>query len=324
MRERIPKLCLIVPCYNEEQILPVTSQLFLKKINQLENEKKIDENSRILFVNDGSTDNTWDIIKNLSEKNSKFYGISQSRNRGHQKALIAGYDEVKNDYDIAVSIDCDGQDDINAIELMIDCYKNGCEIVYGVRKDRSTDTFLKKAAAEMFYKILKFLGAEIISNHADYRLVSCKVLKELEKYGEVNVFLRGLFPLVGFKSTAVYYDRKSRMAGKSKYSFKRMLLLASDGITGFSSKPIHFVFISGIVVFLSGVLWLIYLFLSRFITGNIDYYMTGLGVFVLFGGIQLLSVGIIGEYIGKIYLEVKKRPRYIISERTEEIKCEKE
>ena len=326
MERKFPSLCIIIPCYNEEEVLPITAQIFLKKIYHLEKNRKISKNSRILFVNDGSTDNTWNIIKNLSKKNSKFYGISQSRNRGHQKALIAGYMETKDDYDITISIDSDGQDDVEAVDFMIDRYLDGFEIVYGIRKNRLTDTFFKKFFAEAFYKLMISMKIEIIYNHADYRLVSCKVLKELKKYEEVNVFLRGLFPLIGFKSTVVYYDRKIRIKGKSKYSLSKMLILAVDGITSLTAKPLHFIFISGILVFLSGILFLIHFLFIYLKRKDIDvpstelYYISNLTISLILGGIQLISIGIIGEYIGKMYLEVKKRPRYIINERTDENK----
>ena len=324
MKKKLPNLCIIIPCYNEEQVLPITSQIFLNKIYQLEKNNKIGKNSRILFVNDGSTDDTWNIIKNLSKKNKKFYGISQSYNRGHQNALIAGYMESKDNYDITISIDSDGQDDVEAMDSMIDCYLDGCEIVYGVRRNRSTDTFFKRFSAEIFYKLMILMKVRIINNHADYRLVSCKVLKELEKYKEVNIFLRGLFPVIGFKSTSIYYDRKNRTMGKSKYSISKMLTLAIDGITSFTVKPLHFIFVSGVFVFLLGVFFLTYFTFNYIKNNNVDnslinfYYISNLAIFLILGGIQLISIGIIGEYIGKIYTEVKKRPRYIISERTED------
>ena len=316
MKKKLPSLCIIVPCYNEEQALPITSLIFLHKIYELEKNNKISKNSRILFIDDGSSDNTWNIIKQLSEKNIKFYGIRQRCNRGHQKTLIAGYMETKDKYDITISIDSDGQDDINTMDSMVDCYLNGYEIVYGVRKNRSTDSFFKKFFAETFYKLMILMGANIINNHADYRLVSCKILKEFEKYEEVNIFLRGLFPLIGFKSTVVYYDRKARIKGKGHYSLSKMLILAADGITSLTVRPIHFVFISGVITFLSGIFLLTYFFYRYFNGKYIDHYISNLSILILLGGIQLMSIGIIGEYIGKIYLEVKKRPRYIISDRT--------
>ena len=265
-----------------------------------------------MFVDDGSRDNTWQIIKDLAASNSHFSGISLSRNRGHQNALLAGLLEAKNkNFDITVSIDCDGQDDINAIDSMLDEYKNGSEIVYGVRSDRSSDTFFKRFTAESYYKILNKLGGEVIYNHADYRLVSSKVLNEFSNFKEVNLFLRGLFPLVGFKSSRVFYERHERLSGQTHYSFNKMLALALNGMTSLSVKPLRFIF------FLGFILTLISLIASLAVLFIKPKQIFTCALFLI-SGVQLISLGIIGEYVGKIYLETKARPRFIVSERTGE------
>lgn len=309
-------LYIIVPCYNEENVLLITSKMFLSMLNDLIKKGKIGEKSKILFVNDGSTDTTWEIITKLAKSDKHFIGISQSRNRGHQSTVLAGIMEVKDVADVTISIDCDGQDDMQAIEKMIDAYHNGSEIVYGVRSKRDTDTFFKKFTAEKFYKFLNLMGAEVVFNHADYRLLSADVMKELADFKEVNIFLRGLIPLIGFKSSLVYYERHTRIAGDSHYPLSKMAALAIDGITSLSIKPIRF--ITGIGVFIAilsfcAVLWsTLQYFMGHTIAGWAS--MTGLICFL--GGIQLICIGVLGEYIGKIYLEVKARPRYIISDRT--------
>ena len=233
----IMKTAILIPCYNEEAVLPVTAPLFLNKINSLAAAGKISDQSRICFVNDGSKDNTWNIIRDLSRENPHYIGICQSRNRGHQNAVLAGLMEAKDRCDITISIDCDGQDDINAMDDMVDAYLDGCEVVYGVRSKRDTDTFFKRFTAESFYKLMKWMGADTVFNHADYRLVSSRALKEFANFKEVNLFLRGMFPLVGFKSTCVYYERHERIAGESHYPLKKMLALAFDGITSLSIRP---------------------------------------------------------------------------------------
>ena len=312
----LPKLFIIVPCYNEEEVLPVTAPLFLEKIQDLQNKGKISAGSRVLFVNDGSKDSTWDIIEKLAKENEVFLGISQSRNRGHQNAVLAGLMEARDLCDITISIDADGQDDINAMDAMVDAYLDGCEVVYGVRSSRETDTFFKRFTAESFYKFLSLLGAEVVYNHADYRLISARVLKEFANFKEVNLFLRGLIPLVGFKSTTVEYARSERMAGKSHYPLKKMIGLAVDGITSLSVKPLQLIMSFGILVAgvsFVGCIWaLITALCGKSVAGWAS--MTCIICFV--SGVQLISLGIIGEYIGKIYLETKHRPRYIISERT--------
>lgn len=312
-----PVLYIIVPCYNEEKVLPITSKMFLNKLDELITKEMIDEKSRILFVNDGSKDGTWKIICDLAKENEKYKGISQSRNRGHQNALLAGLMEAKDVCDITISIDCDGQDDINAMNQMIEEYNNGCEVVYGIRSKRDKDSFLKRFTAERFYKILRFMGAEVVFNHADYRLVSSRVLQEFANFKEVNIFLRGMIPMVGFKSTGVYYERQERMAGKSHYSLRKMLALAFDGITSLSIRPLRIITALGLMIsFISfiGVIWSVCVRLSG---NSVAGWASVTSIICMIGGIQLVSIGVLGEYIGKIYLEVKARPRYIISDRTE-------
>lgn len=312
-----PILYIIVPCYNEEDVLPVTNTLFVKKLFQLIKNNEISNSSRILYVNDGSTDRTWELIKKYAKEIQNVVGLSQSRNRGHQNAVYAGLMESKDLADITISIDCDGQDDINAMDEMIKAYKNGAEIVYGIRNDRDTDTFFKRYTAQSFYKLLEKMGVETIYNHADYRLVSSKVLKEFEKFDEVNLFLRGMFPLVGFKSSAVYYKRNERITGESKYPLSKMLNLAFDGITSLSVKPIRLVTTLGFFVSLLSFLIIIWIFISYFTENTVSGWASNATLLSFFCGIQLVSIGIIGEYIGKIYLEVKHRPKYIISERSD-------
>ena len=310
------RLFMVIPCYNEEQVLPITSKMFLEELNDLIAKEKISADSRILFVNDGSKDRTWELIKELASQDEHFIGISQSRNRGHQNTVLAGLMEAKDQADITISIDCDGQDDIHAMEAMVDAYHDGAEIVYGVRSKRTTDSFFKRFTAQSFYKVLNRMGVESVYNHADYRLVSSRVLQEFAGFKEVNLFLRGMFPLVGFKSTCVYYERHERLAGKSHYPLSKMLSLAFDGITSLSIKPIRMITGMGIGVSMlsfSGVIWAV----VRALLGHTVVGWTSTVCIVCFmGGIQLICLGVLGEYIGKIYLEVKARPRYIISERT--------
>ena len=305
-------LYIVIPCYNEEKVLPITSGIFLEKMQKLIQDEKIDEKSRIMFVNDGSKDRTWEIILELAKKDEHFIGISQSRNRGHQNAVLAGLMEAKDCCDITISIDCDGQDDINAMDQMIEEYYDGCEIVYGVRSNRETDTIFKRCTAQGFYKFLNAMGAEVVYNHADYRLVSSRVLQEFANYKEVNLFLRGMFPLVGFKSTSVYYERHERIAGESHYPLRKMLALAFDGITSLSVKPIRMITELGIIIAMlsfAGVIWSIVMaLLGRTVAG----WASMVCIVAFIGGVQLICTGVIGEYIGKIYMEVKHRPRYII------------
>ena len=311
-----PVLYIVIPCYNEQEVLPITAPLFLKKITDLVAAGKISDDSRVLFVNDGSKDTTWDIIRGLANADEHYLGICQSRNRGHQNAVLAGLMEAKDRCDITISIDCDGQDDISAMEQMVDEYHGGCEVVYGVRSRRDTDTFFKRFTAESFYKLLNAMGAEVVFNHADYRLMSARVLQEFANFREVNLFLRGMVPLVGFKSTSVTYERHERIAGESHYPLSKMLALAFDGITSLSVKPIRMITGFGVfVAFISflGVVWaVIQALLGHTVSGWAS--MTSIICFV--SGVQLICLGVIGEYIGKIYMETKARPRYIISERT--------
>ena len=310
-------LYIIIPCYNEETVLPITSKMFLDKLTSLIQSNTISNSSRILFVNDGSKDKTWEIICNLAKQDEHFIGISQSRNRGHQNAVLAGLMEAKDKCDITISIDCDGQDDINAMDEMVKQYKQRCEIVYGVRSKRDTDTFFKRFTAEGFYKLLNWMGAEVVYNHADYRLVSSRVLKEFSNFKEVNLFLRGMFPLVGFKSTSVYYERHERIAGESHYPLTKMLGLAFDGITSLSIKPIRMSTALGMVIAGLSFLGVIWSIVMRFMGNVVAGWSSMTCIICLIGGVQLICLGILGEYIGKIYMEVKHRPRYIISERTE-------
>lgn len=312
-----PVLLIVIPCYNEETVLPITAPLFLEKLTGLIALGKISPESRILFVNDGSKDTTWQIICDLAGSDAHYTGICLSRNRGHQNALLAGLMEAKDKCDITISIDCDGQDDMNAMDEMVDAYLAGAEVVYGVRSSRKTDTFFKRNTAQMFYKFLNAMGAEVVYNHADYRLLSSRVLRELANFEEVNIFLRGMIPLVGFHSTSVYYERHERIAGKSHYPLRKMLALAFDGITSLSIKPIRLITAFGtIVAFISvaGILWSV----VQALLGNTVAGWASLSSILCFlGGVQLISLGVIGEYIGKIYLETKKRPRFVISERTD-------
>lgn len=315
---KMPILYIVIPCYNEEKVLPITSGMFLEKLHELTEKELIAPESRILFVNDGSKDSTWDIIKSLADMDEHYIGISQSRNRGHQNSVLAGLMEAKDRCDVTISIDCDGQDDINAMDQMLEKYREGCEIVYGVRSSRDTDTVFKRTTAQGFYKLLNAWGGEVVYNHADYRLVSSRVLKEFENFKEVNIFLRGMFPLVGFKSTSVYYERHERIAGESHYPLSKMLSLAFDGITSLSIKPIRFITAAGLLISLlsfAGVLWTIAMHAAGH---SVAGWASTTCIICFIGGVQMVSLGVLGEYIGKIYMEVKRRPRYIISERTED------
>ena len=307
-------LYIVVPCYNEEEVLSESIKLLTKKVDKLIKDNKINKNSKILFVNDGSKDNTWKIIKDNSKTNKLVTGISLSRNRGHQNALLAGLLTAKNHADIIISMDADLQDDINAIDEMLEKYQEGNEIVYGVRKSRKKDSLFKKTTALLFYKLMKFLGVECIYNHADYRLTSKKVLNALEEYDETNLFLRGIIPTIGYKSDIVYYDRGERYAGKTKYPLKKMISFAVEGITSFSIKPLTMICHIGILILIISIIIMIYSIVRK-VTGNTVTGWTFLSISIWFiGGLQMTSIGIIGEYIGKIYYETKKRPRYIISE----------
>jgi glycosyltransferase involved in cell wall biosynthesis len=312
-----PILYLVIPCYNEEAVLPLTAPDFKAKLGELISAGEISPKSRVLFVNDGSRDKTWEIIQTLSKNDEIFCGISLSRNMGHQNALLAGLMEAKSRCDVTVSIDCDGQDDINAVNRMLAEFKAGCDVVYGVRDSRKNDSFFKRNSAQLFYKLLNKLGAETVYNHADYRLMSSRALDALEGFKEVNIYLRGMVPMVGFKSTCVYYDRNRRQAGKSHYPLSKMLNLAINGITNLSTKPIRMITVLGFIVTLLSLAGIIWSVISYFISTTVAGWASIVAIVCFFGGAQLLSLGVIGEYIGKIYMESKSRPRYIISERTD-------
>ena len=306
-------LYIVVPCYKEQEVLPETSRRLKEKVLALRAQGKISDKSRIMFVNDGSSDNTWPIIRQLHEQEPDlFSGVNLSRNRGHQNALLAGLLTAVNYADMIISMDADLQDDINAVDAMVDHYHEGYEVVYGVRSKRDTDTFFKRFTAEGFYKVMKALGVDIVFNHADYRLMSRRAVEGLAQFGEVNLFLRGIVPQIGYKWTTVTYERAERFAGESKYPLKKMLAFAADGITSFSVKPIRMVFSLGVVVFLVSLVMLLYALVAK-LTGHTSAGWTSLmGSIWLISGIQLLSLGVVGEYVGKIYKEAKHRPRFII------------
>jgi len=307
-----PILYVVIPCYNEEEVLNETTKRLTEKLNSLIKKKVISKDSKVLYVNDGSKDSTWELIKKIHSKNKMFTGISLSRNRGHQNALVAGLLTARNYADVVISMDADLQDDINAMDEMLEKYHNGCDIVYGVRSARKTDTWFKRTTAEGFYKFMDKMGVEIVYNHADYRLTSKRVLDEFSNFHEVNLFLRGIFPLIGFKSDKVYYERNERFAGKSKYPLKKMLSFAWDGITSFSIKPISFILYLGVAILILSLILIIYSVVRKIIGATVPGW-TFISCSIWFlGGVQMLSIGIIGEYIGKVYNETKKRPRYII------------
>ena len=314
--ETPPVLWIVIPCYNEEAVLPVTAPMFLNKLRSLIGGGSVSPLSRVLFVNDGSRDGTWELISSLSREDEHFLGISQSRNRGHQSAVLAGLMEARDRCDITISIDCDGQDDLDAMDRMVAEYLDGAEVVYGVRAARDTDTWFKRSTAQGFYRLLNAMGAEVVYNHADYRLISARVLRHLAEYREVNLFLRGLVPLVGFKSACVYYDRHERLAGESHYPLKKMLGLAFDGITSLSVRPIRLIAGFGALVSLLGFAGIVWAIVSALLGKTVDGWASTVCIVCFLGGVQLLSLGVIGEYVGKTYLETKQRPRYIISERT--------
>ena len=310
-----PVLYLVIPCYNEEQVLPLTSGKFKAKLEELIEAGKISEDSRVMFVNDGSKDTTWDILTSLCEKDKKYAAISLAHNRGHQNALIAGLMEAKKYADITISMDCDGQDDINAITEMVDEYAKGSEIVFGVRNDRSTDSWFKRTTAQSYYKFLRGMGVDIIPDHADYRLMSSRVLSALEGYGEVNLFLRGIIPQLGFKQSVVYYSRAEREAGTTHYPLSKMMSLAIDGVTSFSIRPLRLITVLGIIVALLSFIGIIYVLISVISGYYVDGWASTTCILCFVSGIQMISLGVIGEYIGRIYLETKQRPRYFVAER---------
>ena len=307
-------LYVVVPCYNEEQVIEETTKRLSEKLNDLITKKIISRDSKVLYVNDGSKDNTWNMIKDINSYDSMFTGICLSRNRGHQNALVAGLLTAKEFADVVISMDADLQDDINAIDEMLDKYYNGCDVVYGVRNKRDKDSWFKRTTAEGFYKFMSLMGVDIVYNHADYRLTSKRVLDEFSNFNEVNLFLRGMFPLIGFKSDVVYYNRAERYAGESKYPLKKMLNFAWDGITSFSVKPLRFICGLGFIILLISFVIMIYSIIQK-ISGNTVEGWTFLAISIWFiGGLQMISIGIIGEYVGKVYNETKGRPRFIISE----------
>lgn len=307
-------LYVVVPCYNEQEVLAETSKRLREKFQTLIGSGKIDEKSRIVFVNDGSKDNTWKIIEELHRQDNLFSGINLSRNRGHQNALLAGLMTAKDYADAVISMDADLQDDINAMDEMLDKYYGGCDVVYGVRSKRATDTFFKRFTAESFYKMMNAMGANTVYNHADYRLMSKRALEGLAEFKEVNLFLRGMVPMIGYTSDVVYYERSERFAGESKYPLKKMISFAIEGITSLSTKPIKMITNLGVFIFLFSFVILIYSLIRHFSGDTVAGWTTIIVSVWAIGGLILLSLGIIGEYIGKIYLESKERPRYIIEQ----------
>lgn len=310
------RLYMVIPCYNEEEVLPETARRLREKLTTLMEAGTIAPDSRVLFVNDGSRDRTWEIIRELHRQDGLFCGVNLSRNRGHQNALLAGLMTAKDMADVTISIDCDGQDDINAMDKMIDEYLAGCDVVYGVRSKRETDTWFKRTTAEGFYKVMNALGANTVYNHADYRLMSKRALEGLAQFREVNLFLRGLVPLVGYRSSSVYYERAERIAGESHYPLKKMLNFAFDGITSLSVKPIRLITGLGFFISLASFIGIIWVLLTKLLGATVSGWASMLCAIFFMGGVQLLCLGVIGEYIGKIYNETKQRPRFIISETT--------
>lgn len=313
-------LYIVIPCYNEQEVLPVTAPLFLEKLDSLIKKGLRSRDSKIVFVNDGSKDATWDIITGFAKANDKFTGITLTRNRGHQNALLAGLMWAKDRCDVTISIDCDGQDDLNAMDEMMINYHDGCHIVYGVRSKRDSDTFFKRTTAQAFYKFMNFMGAETVYNHADYRLMSKEALEGLAQFREANIYLRGMVPMVGYKSTAVYYERTERLAGESHYPFSKMLNLAMNGITSLSVKPLRYITFIGFAMGIISFMVMLYALWSKFFGDTVTGWTSMIAVMCLISGIQLICLGIIGEYIGKIYSETKRRPKYIIEKTTEDEK----
>lgn len=311
-----PILYMVIPCYNEEDVLPITFSMFQEQMSKMIAAKQVSADSKIMFVNDGSKDSTWKIINELSQENDIFCGLSLSRNRGQQNAMFAGLMEARKYCDIAITIDCDGQDDIAAMADMVNEYNDGCDVVYGVRSDRESDTFVKRFTAQSFYKVLNKMGVETVYNHSEYRLMSKRVLDALSDFKEVNLFIRGMVPLIGFKSTSVYFKRNERIAGNTHYSIKSLTMLAINAITSLSIKPIRIITLFGFSVSAISFLLIIYALVS-FIAGAAVSGWTSMMITVLFiGGVQMLSLGVIGEYVGRTYLETKHRPRFIIGDKT--------
>ena len=311
-----PVLAIVIPCYNEEEVLPITSGLFKAELEDLVAKGKVDPASHVLLVNDGSRDRTWELIEGLAASDPAFRGCSLSRNRGHQNALLGGLMEARGHCDATISIDCDGQDDIATMEAMVDAYLDGCDVVYGVRSSRETDTFFKRFTAQSFYRLLSSMGVECVYNHADYRLLGARALDALAEFREVNLFLRGMVPLVGFRSTSVYYERHERMAGESHYPLSKMRALAVNGITSLSVKPIRLITWTGLAVALASLAAIVWVLVAHATGATVAGWASTTAAVCFMGGVQMLSLGVIGEYVGKIYLESKHRPRYVISERT--------
>ena len=310
-----PILYFVVPCFNEQEVLPISIPIILNKLSDLVMSEMVSEKSKVMFVDDGSRDNTLSIIRRAAEEDKRVCAVALSRNRGHQNALLAGLMAAKDKCNITISIDCDGQDDINASDEMIKQYLDGCDIVYGVRRSRKSDTFFKRKSARLFYKLLNSMGANTVVDSADYRLLSSKALSALAEFKEVNLYLRGMVSLVGFKSTCVYYDRTIRQAGESKYSLGKMLSLALNGITSFSVRPIRIITAIGFIIAAVSFIGIIWSVIARLSGNTVGGWASTVAIICFLGGIQILSSGIIGEYIGKIYLETKQRPRYIVDEK---------
>ena len=302
----------VVPCYNEEEVLPEASKRLIAKLEDLMEKELASEESRILFVDDGSKDKTWELIAGLHESTPYVCGLKLSRNRGHQYALLAGLTAARELCDCAISLDADLQDDIEVLDEFLKHYQDGCDIVYGVRKSRETDTRFKRGSAQLFYKFLNLMGVEVLYNHADYRLMSRRALEALSEYKEVNLFLRGIVPLIGYKSAVVYYERHERLAGKSKYPLSKMLSLAADGILSFSIKPIRIISSLGLLIAFCSIIALLYALISKLCGAAVSGWTAMVVSIWLLGGIQLLCLGVIGEYIGRIYSEVKERPKYFV------------
>lgn len=307
-------LYIVIPCYKEQEVLHETASRLQTKMERLISANKISPESRVMFVNDGSTDRTWPIICELHEKNPLFSGVNLSRNRGHQNALLAGMMTAKERADMVISMDADLQDDINAVDEMVDKFYEGCDIVYGVRSSREKDTFFKKFTAEGFYRVMNFLGADTVFNHADYRLMSKRALEGLEQFKEVNLFLRGIVPMIGYKTGVVEYERGERFAGESKYPLKKMLAFAMEGITSLSTKPLQYISGLGFLIFAVSILMLLYFIAQWAIGGTVAGWASVICSVWAIGGLILLSIGVIGEYVGKIYMETKVRPRFIIQD----------
>lgn len=307
-------LYIVVPCYNEEEVLPETTRRLTDKLDSMVEKKMISSDSRILYVNDGSKDRTWELIQELYQENKYVTGVNLSRNRGHQNALLAGLMTAKDEADIVISMDADLQDDVDAVDCFVEEYFHGADIVYGVRSSRKKDSFFKKHTALMFYKLMEHMGVEIVYNHADYRLMSKRALEGLAQFKEVNLFLRGIVPMIGYKTATVEYERDKRFAGESKYPFKKMFAFAIDGITSCSVKPIRLITAIGMLISFVSAFLLIYVVIGYFLGNTIEGWATLMVLICFFGGFQIMSIGVVGEYVGKIYLETKERPRYIISE----------